>query len=314
MQRSWKRSVVQYAGIILGALLTGIAYSWFLAPYKIVPGGVGGLSQILFHMFNLPLGVSMIVFNIPLFVISFIFLGSRFGWRSIYGMLMVSVLTDAVSLPNLHKLGLIKDLAQYTFLYGGDRIQAIIGPSEVYLSAITGSVLLGLGLGLIFRFKGSTGGTDIPVALIKQKTGLSIGTGYWMVETLIILTVGLVFRDIKIVIWGYVNLFISARMTDLASEGLPFLKGVYIISSKYEEIKEEIYEHIHRGVTLFKAEGGYTGNAQNIIFCVMNKRHVSIMRDLVRDIDPSAFVILTNVHDVMGYGFKSRELDLSSPD
>ncbi len=314
MQKKWKRNLVQYIGIIGGALLAGIAYSWFLAPYKIIPGGVAGLSQISFHIFHIPLGVSMFLFNIPLFIISFIFLGSRFGWRSIYGMLMVSVLTDVVSLSNLFKLGLIKDLAPYTFLYEGSRIEAIIGPTDIYLSAIAGSVLLGLGLGMIFRFKGSTGGTDIPVALIKQRTGMSIGTGYWMVETLIILTVGLIFHDVKIVIWGYVNLFITAKMTDLASEGMPYVKGVYVISPKYEEIKEAIYDHINRGVTLLKATGGYTGNEQNIIFCVMNKRQVAVMRDLVRDIDPKAFMILTDVHDVMGYGFKSRNLDLSSSD
>jgi uncharacterized membrane-anchored protein YitT (DUF2179 family) len=239
-------------------------------------------------------------------------MGKRFGTRSIYGMLAVSVFTDLVSLSNLYKIGLISDLAQYTFLYEGQRIQAVLAPTDIYLSAIAGSVLLGLGLGMIFRFKGSTAGTDIPVALIKKHTGLSIGTGYWIVETFIILTVGFVFKDVKIIIWGYVNLFISAKMTDLASEGLPYVKGVYVISDKYEEIKEAIYDHINRGVTLFKATGGYTGNDQNIIFCVMNKRQVAVMRDLVKDIDPKAFMILTDVHDVMGYGFKSRNLDLTS--
>lgn len=311
MQNNWQRRIFQILGILTGALLTGISYSWFLAPYKIVPGGVGGLSQILFHIFHIPLGISMLIFNIPLFIISFIFMGSRFGTRSIFGMMAVSVFTDIVSITNLHKIGLISDLAQYTFLYDGEKIQAILGPNDIYLSAIAGSVILGLGLGMIFRFKGSTAGTDIPVALIKKKTGLSIGTGYWIVETLIILTVGIVFKEVKIIIWGYVNLFISAKMTDLASEGLPYVKGVYIISQKYDVIKKAIYEHLHRGVTYFKGEGGYTSDQQNIIFCVMNKRQVAVMRDLVKDIDPEAFMILTDVHDVMGYGFKSRNLDLT---
>lgn len=310
MKKKWQRSLFQILGILAGSLLTGLSYSWFLAPYKIVPGGIGGLSQILFHIFHVPLGISMLIFNIPLFIISFIFMGSRFGARSIFGMLAVSTFTDLVSLDNLYKFGLISDLSPFTFLYEGSKIQAILAPTDIYLSAIAGSVLLGLGLGMIFRFKGSTAGTDIPVALIKKHTGLSIGTGYWIVETLIILTVGLVFKDVKIIIWGYVNLFISAKMTDLASEGLPYVKGVYIISPKHEIIKEAIYQHIHRGITYLKGVGGYTGNEQNIIFCVMNKRQVSVMRDLVKDIDPDAFMILTDVHDVMGYGFKSRNLDL----
>lgn len=310
--KNWRRDVAQFAGIIAGALLMGIAYSWFLAPYKIVPGGIGGLSQILFFIFDIPLGISMLIFNIPLFIISFIFMGSRFGLRSIYGMLAVSISTDLVSFGNLHNFGIISSLADYTYLYQGDKILAILGPNDIYLSAIAGSVLLGLGLGLIFRSRGSTAGTDIPVAIIKQKTGLSIGTGYWIVETLIILTVGIVFKDVKIIIWGYINLFISARITDLTSEGLPYVKGAYIISAKHEEIKETIYEKIHRGVTYFKAIGGYTGEDKLVLFCVMNRRQVSLMREIVKDIDPDAFVLLTDVNDVMGYGFKSRNLDLSS--
>jgi len=169
-----------------------------------------------------------------------------------------------------------------------------------------------MGLGIIFRFRGSTGGTDIPVALIKQKTGLSIGTGYWIVETFIILTVGLVFRDLKLIIWGYVNLFISARITDLASEGLPYIKGAYVISDKADEIKEQIYDQIQRGVTFFHAQGGYTGKEQRVLFCVLNRRQVANLRDIVQDIDPKAFMILTDVMDVMGYGFKSRNIDLTA--
>jgi uncharacterized membrane-anchored protein YitT (DUF2179 family) len=249
--------------------------------------------------------------NIPLFILNFIFMGKRFGFRSIYGMITVSIFTDLLSLNNLHKIGLIADLGKYTFEINGKIILAMLGPDDIYLSAIAGSVLLGLGLGIIFRFRGSTGGTDIPVAFIKEKTGLSIGTGYWIVETAIILTIGLVFADFKLIIWGYVNLFITSKITDLASEGLPYVKGVYIISEYTNEIKEKIFDKIRRGVTLIKAEGGYTGKEFNMIFCAMNRRQVSLMREIVKDIDPNAFVLLTDVSDVLGYGFRSRNISLS---
>lgn len=306
-----KRNIIQISGMIAGSVLFAIGYSWFLAPYKIAPGGIGGLSQVLYHIFHLPLGLSMILLNLPLFIISFLIMGTRFGSRSIMGMLFSSILTDVLSLHNLYKIGIIKDIEPFTFTVDGHEILAALAPGDIYLSAIAGSVLLGLGLGIIFRFKGSTGGTDIPVALIKQKLGISIGTGYWIVETLIILSVGIIFKDMKLVIWGYINLFISTKITDLASEGLPYVKGVYIISSKPEEIKEEIYDKIRRGVTFFKGEGGYTGNDMKILFCAMNRRQVAIMRDIVHDIDPKAFVLLTDVWDVMGYGFRSRNIDLS---
>jgi uncharacterized membrane-anchored protein YitT (DUF2179 family) len=305
------RDIIQYLGIILGAIPFGIGYSWFLVPYKIAPGGVGGLSEIFFHLFHIPAGVAMIIMNIPLFILSFIYMGKNFGFRSIYGMLLGAVMVDLVDLRNLHNWGIIPSLEPYTFVQNGETIYSLLGPSDIYLAAIAGSVLLGIGLGVIFRFKGSTGGTDIPVALIKQRTGLSIGTGYWFVESVIIFTIGLAFQDFKLIIWGYINLFITAKITDLTSEGLPYVKGVYIVSDLYDQIKMEIFAQINRGVTLYKAEAGYSGRETKVIFCALNRRQVAQLRDIVRDIDPKAFMILTDVSDVMGLGFKTRQLDLS---
>lgn len=303
---------MQYIGICFGAIIMAMSFSWFLVPYKITPGGIGGLAQIFFHLLGLPIGISMLILNIPLFIFNFIFMGKQFGIRTLIGMLLVSIFTDLISIQNLHNMNIIADIAQYTFEYKGRDIIAMLGPNDIYLSAIAGSVLLGGGLGIIFRFRGSTGGTDIPVAYLKEKLGVSIGTGYWIVETVIILTVGIVFSDLKIIIWGYINLFIAAKLTDITSEGLPYVKGVYVISQHTEEIKEKIFEKINRGVTFIKAEGGYTGRQFNILFCAMNRRQVAIARDIIRDIDPDAFVLLTDVQDVMGYGFKSRNIDLKN--
>ncbi|MEA2095076.1 MAG: YitT family protein [Candidatus Cloacimonadota bacterium] len=314
MDKKLKRNIIQHLGIVVGSVLFAIAYSWFLVPYKIAPGGIGGLGQILFHFFSIPIGVSMIMFNVPLFILSFVFLGKRFGLRSLFGMFTTSILADFLSFKNLYNIGIIKDLTPYTFMDHGKEIYAMLSPQDIYLSAITGSVLLGLGLGIIFRYRGSTGGTDIPVAFLKQKTGISIGMGYWVIETIIIMTIGIVFKDMKLIIWGYVNLFITTKLTDLASEGLPYVKGVYIISEKNNEIKEKIYDKIRRGVTFLKAQGGYTENDFNVLFCAMNRRQVAMMRDIVEDIDPKAFVLLTDVNDVMGYGFRSRNIDLSDKD
>jgi len=305
-----RRDIFQFIGIVFGAMFFAMGYSWFLIPYKMVPGGVGGLSQIFYHYMGIPVGISMITINIPLFIVSFFLMGPRFGVRSFYGMIVTSLMTDFFDLKNLFKFGFIDNLEKYHFIVNGRDVYAMLSPQDVYLSAIAGSVLLGMGLGLIFRFKGSTGGTDIPVAVIKQKTGLSIGTGYWIVETAIILIVGFAFHDLKLVIWGYINLFITTKITDIASEGLPYTKGAWIISEYPYDIRAEIFKHINRGVTFFKAEGGFTDKKYDVIFCVINRRQVSVLRDIVKDIDPEAFMILTDVNDVMGYGFKSRILDL----
>jgi uncharacterized membrane-anchored protein YitT (DUF2179 family) len=304
------REIHHLAGIILGAVFFAIGYSWFLLPYNMAPGGVGGLSQIVNYYTGIPNGVSMILINLPLFVISFVFIGRSFGAKSLYGMFVTAIMTDLLNLRTLARFGWV-DLAQYTHLVNGRTVYALLGPGDMMLSAIAGSVMLGLGLGIIFKARGSTGGTDIPVALIKQKAGLSIGTGYYIVETGIILAVALFLRDPKILIWGYINLFITTKITDLASEGLPYIKGVYIISNGVDEIKEEIYEKLDRGVTYFKALGGYEKKEIDVLFCVMNRRQVPQLTDIVKDIDPDAFMIVTDVYDVLGYGFKSRKIDLA---
>lgn len=306
-----KREIARYIGICGAAMIFGIAYSWFLIPYNIAPGGVAGISQIVNYFTYIPVGISMIVINIPLFIISFIFIGKSFGGKSLFGMLVTATMTDLLNLKTLHHLGFVKDLAPYTHLVNGRFVYAMLGPEDIYLTAIAGSVLLGLGLGLVFRFRGSTGGTDIPVALIKQRAGISIGTGYWIVETAIILSVGLVFQDLKLIIWGYVNLFITTKITDLASEGLPYIKGVYIISNYVDEIRNEIFEKLDRGVTFFRGLSGLHKREITILFCVLNRRQVPVLTDIVKDIDPDAFMIVTDVNDVLGYGFKSRNINLT---
>lgn len=305
-----RKDIINYLGITLSSLLFAAGYSWFLLPYNMAPGGVGGISQIFKLLLGIPNGVSMILINIPLFVISFIFIGRSFGSKSVYGMMICSVMTDLMSLPVLHKVGLLPDLLSHTFIINGHKIYAMLPPEEMFLSAIAGSVLLGLGLGLIFRFRGSTGGTDIPVALIKQKANISIGTGYYIVETGIILAVAIFMMDPKLLIWGYINLFIASRITNLVSEGLPYVKGVYIISNNVDEIRGVIFDELQRGLTLLKGMSGFNQREINVIFCVLNRRQVPLLTDMVKEIDPDAFMIVTDVYDVLGYGFKSRKLNL----
>ncbi len=305
-----QREIINHLGILFASLFFAAGYSWFLLPYNMAPGGVGGISQIFRLLFGIPNGVSMILINIPLFVLSFIFIGKSFGLKSVYGMLVCSLMTDLISPPVLHKIGLLPDLAAHTFIVSGQEIYAMLPPEDMFLSAIAGSVLLGLGLGLIFRFRGSTGGTDIPVALIKQKANLSIGTGYYIVETGIILAVAIFMMDPRLLIWAYINLFIASSITNLVSEGLPYVKGVYIISNHVDEIRGEIFDNLQRGLTLLKGMSGFNQREINVIFTVLNRRQVPLLTDIVKEIDPDAFMIVTDVYDVMGYGFKSRKLNL----
>ncbi len=299
-----KKHAFDYAGITFGALLYGIGYSWFLIPFKIAPGGVGGLSQILYFKLHIPAGISMLIFNIPLFFIGIKYLGKSFGIKTLYAIIVGSFFTDFFAISNLLKWGVFTSAIQ--------KYHAVTGvysmTDNILLASFAGSVILGAGIGIIFKFRGSTGGTDIPVAIMRKKFAISAVSAYFLVETSIILTITLVFREPNILILAYLNLFISSKICDMVLEGLPYVKGVYIVTDeKYEsEIKEKILKQLNRGVTVFKAEGGFTGEERNVLFCVINRREIEKLKDIVKDTDKNSFLIINDVYDVIGTGFKSR--------
>ncbi len=294
-----------FIGIIIGSIIFGISYAWFLIPFKVAPGGVGGIAEIVYHFFGLPAGMTMLIINIPLFVVALFFLGKQFGFKSFFGMLMGAIFTDLLSPELLYK--------NFPVLRNYINTQYWAFTDNILLASIAGSVLLGFSLGIIFKFRGSTGGTDIPVAILKQYFGLSIGTGYWIIETLIIFSIGIAFTDLNLIIWGYLNLFITTQIVDITAEGIPYTKGAYIMSKNEDSIKERIISELDRGITLFHSEGGYSGEKQNVLFVVVNRRQITSLRRLVKEEDPKAFMVLVDVNDVMGDGFKTRMLDFNQP-
>lgn len=305
----YKRHLLRNSiGIVLAAVVYGMGYAWFLIPFKIAPGGIGGLSQIFYHIFGFPAGVCMLVMNIPLFILGLKLVGKQFGVGTLAGFLLGSFFTDLFAIKNIYKLGFLKNVLE-TYNQGKP-IQEWAFTDNVLLAAIAGSLLLGTAIGTMFRFKGSTGGTDIPVTILKKYYNISITTGYLIIETGIILIIGIVFKSPNIIIWGFFTLFLTSRICDIAAEGLPYTKGVFIISDKSDEIKNTIMERLDRGVTVFYGEGGYTNERKKILLCVINKRQMNVLRDWVRKIDPDAFMILSEVSDVMGSGFKSRQLNM----
>ncbi|MCX6158395.1 MAG: YitT family protein [Ignavibacteriota bacterium] len=296
-------NIRDYAGILFGSIIFGISYSWFLIPFKVAPGGVGGIAQVIYYFLGIPAGISMLIINVPLFVVAWFFLGKQFGVKSFFGMFMGSILIDLMSPELLYKnFPILRDFINTQYWAFTD---------SVLLASIAGSVLLGFSLGIIFKFRGSTGGTDIPVAMLKQYSGVSIGTGYWIIETLIIFAIGVAFKDLNLIIWGYLNLFITTQIVDLTAEGVPYTKGAYIMSKSEDMIKERIITELDRGITLFHSEGGYSGEKQNVLFVVVNRRQITSLRRLVKEEDPKAFMVLVDVNDVMGDGFKTRSLDFN---
>ncbi|MEJ5272866.1 MAG: YitT family protein [Spirochaetota bacterium] len=285
-------------GIAVGSLICGFAYSLFLIPFKVAPGGVGGLSQILFYKLNISAGISMLIFNIPLFIIGVLFLGRMFGIKTIIAIIFVSIFTDLFSYKNIIN---IKFFIPY--LYQVNNL-AYSFTDQILLGTLAGAALLGVGMGIVFRFNGSTGGTDIPALLLKKFLGISVGTGFLIIDSVIIFSIGIVFKNANIILWGFISLFVSSKVTDYVLEGLPGTKGVFIITEHPDVIRQFILKNLDRGCTIFKGEGGYSEKNIDILYVVINLRELTKLKETIVKCDPKAFVIVNDVNEALGYGFK----------
>ncbi len=302
--------------IAIGSVVFGVGLSCFLVPYKIAPGGVGGLSQIFFHFMGVPVGVSMIVMNIPLWIIGMIFVGRQFGMGTFVGFFSSAVAADLTAPRNLYRWGLLRNMFdKYNILPDGTfkPVNDWALTDSIFVAAIAGALLLGVGMGIIFKARASTGGTDVPVAILKKHFGISMSNGYLLVESVIILFTGYMFRDVNIVIWSYFALFLTGKFIDIVTEGISRVKAVYIIPSsdeKAERIKDLIYSELDRGATFFQGIGTYTKLPKKILYVTFHVRQTSRLKRIVLKEDPEVFMVMQDVHDVIGYGFRSRIMEI----
>lgn len=257
---------------------------WFLSPNKIAAGGVSGLAIVLHHLFNMPIGATMLIFNVPLFLLGVKYLGKLFGIRTIIGMVLFSFFTDFFD--KILKFSAVTDNPLLATLYGG--------------------LLMGIGLGIVFRARGSTGGSDIVAQIFSNKGIMSAGNTFILIDFFVIALAGISFQGIEYALWGFIALYVSSKIVDVVIAGLGYAKASYIISAKSKEIKDEILKKMDRGVTMLKGKGGYSEEDRDIILCILTKREVTRLRNLVKQIDPDAFVIIQDTYEVLGKGFRPR--------
>lgn len=279
-----KEFALDYFFILVGCALMALSLVLFLSPNKIAAGGVSGLSIVLHYLFKIPIGITMLVFNVPLFVLGVHKLGKRFGVKTIFGMCSFSFFTDFFDV--------VLKIKPFT--------------NDMVLASIYGGILLGIGLGIVFRRKGSTGGSDIIAQIFSHHNIMSAGNTFMMIDFFVISIAGLVFQGIEYSLWGFIALYISSKIVDVLIEGLGYAKASYIISDKADEIKDTIIKEMNRGVTILKGEGPYTKTEKKIILCIVTRREISKLSRLAKEIDPSAFMIISDVYEVLGKGFKRR--------
>jgi uncharacterized membrane-anchored protein YitT (DUF2179 family) len=269
---------------IIGGIIFALAYAVFLIPHRIVPGGVSGIAMILRFLYNTPVGIVAIILNIPLFIIALRVLGISFGIKSVGVIIYTNLLID--------------------FLVYSVKIKT---PTDnTVLAALYGGILLGLGLGLIFRSDASTGGTDIAGQIMSRYTNMSVGMWIMIVDFLVITTAGITTHSIELALLGYLALFLSSKVIDLVLEGIDYARAAFVISNKADKITDEIYEKMRRGVTILDGHSPYSKEEKPVIMCVITKKQTPFFKSVVKNIDKDAFVILTDVFEVLGKGFRSR--------
>ncbi len=270
--------------LIIGCIICALSYSVFLIPHQIVPGGVTGIAMILHYLYHSPVGIVAIILNVPLFIIAIKVLGTGFGFKSLIAIFFTNLLID--------------------FLVYSAKITT---PTQnTILAALYGGLLLGLGLGLIFRGEASTGGTDIVGQILNRYTNMSVGMWIMMVDFVVITLAGITTHSVELALLGYLALFLSSKIIDLVLEGMDYARAAFVISEKHAEIIDEIYDKMNRGVTILEGRSSYTKQERPVVMCVITKRETTFFKSLIKNIDDKAFVILTDVFEVLGQGFRRR--------
>ena len=281
MNNTLSRKVLKYLAIILGCAVYAVGFQFFMFPNNVVSGGVVGTAMILNRLIYVPVGLTTIVLNIPLFVVAWRHFGLEFMLASLVGMAVSSVFVDLFA------------------------ITGYAATADPMLAAIIGGAVKGAGLGLVYYVGGTCGGIDIIVKLMRERwPHLNFGTLMLMLDVVIVALYAFIFQQLESAMFSIIGMFVVSRVIDLILYGMDNSCICYIISSRPEELSREITSgHLHRGVTLLEGEGAYSHQKKKVIMCVIKRVQIAELRRLVRSVDENAFFILADAKNVFGNGF-----------
>ena len=285
MHKLWNR-FGWIAATIVGSAVFALGFSLFLAPNDMNPGGISGLSMVLVELLHFgSVGTLSILINLPLFILGGLKIGKRFFAGSLLGMLLSSVLIDAFSVIEMIAV-------------------------EPLMAALYGGLICGLGLGMVFVCGTSTGGSDILVRLLKLKyRNVPIGQISMSFDAVVVILTGLVFHDVSKALYTGVAVFLCGKVVDAVVYRFDYSKVALIISHRYEDIAREIGIKLDRGATFLHAEGSYSHKDTKVVLAAVKKQQVAELKDLVVHLDPNAFIIVQEAHQVLGDGFSRHSKD-----
>ena len=281
MKINFKNFIKESIGMIVGCILISVALNMFFSPHTIAPGGLSGLSVVLSKVSGLSVSAIMLIMGIPLIFFSIKILGTKNAIKTLIGMLLLSLC-----------ISLTSSLSQVSVT------------DDVLLAAITGAILLGLGLGVVFSVDGSTGGTDL-IALMINKAIPSIPLSKCLVciDGLVVMSSGIVNKNLETALYSAISLYVIVKMIDFIISGFDYSKCFIIITNEEEKLKEAIVNDIKRGITILDGRGGYTDSSKSELIVAVNKKQEVHMKKLIKNVDKNAFIIVSKAHEVFGEGF-----------
>lgn len=275
--------------IIFGAGVFSFGIYFLVIPFHFYEGGATGVTLITYYLFKIPVSLMNLLINIPLFILAWKLLGKKSLYLSLLGTFSVSAwLALFEAMPLSHRY--------HHFIF-----EAFKG--DILLACIASGVVLGLGLGIIFNAGGTTGGTDILARIFNKYTSLTMGKLMLIVDAIVLITVVIVFQDVRTAMYTLFFILIATLVIDLIGEGGFAGKGFLIVTSKPEEIAKKVSDDLGRGVTFIRGMGYYSRKDLDIVYCVVSRNEMKQMKDIINQIDPFAFITITEAHEILGEGF-----------
>lgn len=275
-----KKGIIDVIEVILGSIIMAFGISMFLLPCKLSTGGVSGLATIVYYLFKIPMGITNIILNVPLFIFSGYKIGKSFFAKSIVGTISLSIFMDIF-----------------------DKFNTIT--TDSFLACIYGGIIVGVGTAIILRANGSTGGSELASNIIKEyNSNIRMSNVIVMIDVIVVLLNIIFFKEIEIGLYSAISIYIMGKVIDVLFEGIYFTKLIFIVSDKNNEIAIKIGESIKRGTTGLYGKGMYTKKEKLVLMCAAARGDVIKVRSIAKKIDPQAFIIISNAREVFGVGFK----------
>ncbi|MEP7133991.1 MAG: YitT family protein [Chloroflexota bacterium] len=276
----------------ISSIIQAFSLRIFFIPANLASGGVSGISQLINHFTGWPIGMLILIGNVPLFMLGWRFLGGRsFAFRTAFAILTYSIFIDLL-------------LKTPLFAANGAATRLIFElKDDIFLNSLYGAIVGGIGYGLVYRARGTSGGSDILARILNKWRGVSMTQSYLIVDTAVILGAGFVFGW-KQALYAMITLYVSGLVSETVLEGGGTVRTAMIITKEMDAISSRVLEELERGVTILEAAGAYTGESRPVLYCVITRSEVATLKAIVHECDPLAFMVIGVAHEALGEGFK----------